>query len=85
VPSAFSSWKLWQYSATGIVAGINGQADRSRFNGSLSDLLAYAGGSATVPDGGAPAAGCSTGAPGLAWLALALLARRGRLSAAARR
>jgi len=119
VPSAFSGWKLWQYSSTGSVAGIVGQADRSRFNGSLSDLLAYAGGSSTVPDGGAPdaggadagdagiadggavdsgapdagagdpvvasAAGCSTGAPGLAWLALALLARRGRLSAGARR
>jgi GH25 family lysozyme M1 (1,4-beta-N-acetylmuramidase) len=105
VPSAFSGWKLWQYTATGSVAGISGQADRSRFNGSLPDLLAYAGGADAgyggIPDGGAvdagapdagagdpvvaSAAGCSTGAPGLAWLALALLARRGRLNAGARR
>jgi lysozyme len=59
IPTVWSGWKFWQYSATGTVAGINRQVDRNRFNGSWSELLAYADGAADagVPDAGTPDAG----------------------------
>jgi GH25 family lysozyme M1 (1,4-beta-N-acetylmuramidase) len=36
-----SSWKFWQYSSTGTVAGISGAVDLDVFNGDLSALLNY--------------------------------------------
>ena len=57
VPSAWSSWRLWQYSSTGTVAGISGSIDVDRFNGTLADLQAYAGGGGTPPPPGALANG----------------------------
>lgn len=42
MPVGFSQWVLWQYAATGIVNGISGAVDHDEFNGSLSDLLAWA-------------------------------------------
>ena len=82
VPGPFASWKLWQYSATGSVSGIAGMADRSRFNGSLAELFAWAG-SGSQPDAGpgpstTPATGCSSGAVGPSALALLMFARRRR-------
>jgi len=50
VPAAWSGWRLWQYSSTGTVSGVPSSAvDLDRFNGSMSDLLAYAGGGSATP------------------------------------
>jgi lysozyme len=89
VPSAWSGWKFWQYTATGTVSGVptSTNTDLDRFNGSMSDLLAYAGGgpppppppcpSGTVPLGTVcpppPPKGCSTTAGGAAGFAAVLL------------
>lgn len=35
------SWKFWQYTDAGSVAGIAGNVDRDRFNGSLADLKQF--------------------------------------------
>ena len=43
LPTAWTGWKFWQYSATGSVPGINGDVDLDRFNGSLEDLQKFAG------------------------------------------
>jgi lysozyme len=43
LPSPWSKWTFWQYSAAGTVDGIEGPADLDRFNGSLSDLEQLAG------------------------------------------
>jgi lysozyme len=40
VPASWTSWNFWQYTEKGSVQGINGNVDRDRFNGSLSDLQA---------------------------------------------
>lgn len=42
VPSGFPTWTMWQYSATGRVAGVSGDVDRNKFNGSAARLLALA-------------------------------------------
>ena len=39
----WSSWQLWQYSARGIVAGVDGPDDLNRFRGDRSALDAFAG------------------------------------------
>jgi lysozyme len=44
LPSGWSNWKVWQYSDSGSVSGISGSVDLDEFNGSLSDLQAFAGG-----------------------------------------
>jgi len=36
-------WKFFQYTSTGHVNGVSGNVDRNLFNGSLQDLLAFAG------------------------------------------
>jgi lysozyme len=52
VPSPYTDWVFWQYSATGTVPGIptsNGAADLDQFNGDMNALLALTvGGSATT-------------------------------------
>lgn len=42
-PNAWSSFSFWQHSATGKVAGITGDVDLDRFNGSIKGLRAFAG------------------------------------------
>ena len=39
VPNAWSTWSFWQYSSTGHVAGVNGNCDLDRFNGTTDQLL----------------------------------------------
>lgn len=43
-PRGWESWTFWQYSSTGRVAGIGGDVDRDRFDGTMDDLLALAAG-----------------------------------------
>lgn len=50
LPTVWSDWAFWQYSATGSVPGINGDVDLDKFNGTLQDLQALADGG---PDWGA--------------------------------
>jgi lysozyme len=52
MPSGWSTWKFWQYSSTGSVGGISGNVDLDKFNGSLSELMAFARGPAVMPDAG---------------------------------
>ena len=42
VPDAWNGWRLWQYSSTGAIAGISGNVDTNRFNGSLEQLHDFA-------------------------------------------
>ncbi|MFW6694117.1 lysozyme [Streptomyces sp. MAR4 CNX-425] len=42
IPSGFPFYTVWQYTSTGRVAGISGNVDRDKFNGSSSRLLALA-------------------------------------------
>ena len=61
VPAAWAGWKFWQYTSTGAVSGVPVSAmDLDRFDGSMSDLLAYAGGAAPPP----PAASITAPADG---------------------
>jgi GH25 family lysozyme M1 (1,4-beta-N-acetylmuramidase) len=46
VASSWGSWRFWQYHDNGSVPGISGPVDLDRFDGTLSDLEAYAGGGA---------------------------------------
>jgi GH25 family lysozyme M1 (1,4-beta-N-acetylmuramidase) len=41
---SWSDWALWQYTAAASVPGISGQVDRSRFNGTMTDLTTFADG-----------------------------------------
>jgi GH25 family lysozyme M1 (1,4-beta-N-acetylmuramidase) len=44
-PSSWSGWSFWQYSSTGSVPGISGAVDIDLFNGSLTTLQNFHGGS----------------------------------------
>lgn len=44
VPAPWTSTVFWQYSATGTVPGVSGQADVDRFVGTQAQLLAFANG-----------------------------------------
>ena len=44
----WNTWAFWQYADNGAVAGMSGAVDLDRFNGSLDELQAMAGG-ATAP------------------------------------
>ncbi|HTJ41596.1 MAG TPA: GH25 family lysozyme [Kofleriaceae bacterium] len=44
LPNAWSDWKFWQYTDAASVSGIPGGVDGDEFNGTLSDLQAWAGG-----------------------------------------
>lgn len=52
LPSAWSDWKFFQYSDAGSVPGISGGVDSDKFNGSLAELLAFAGESLNTPPRG---------------------------------
>lgn len=43
LPAAWSDWTFHQYSSTGTVAGITGDVDLDRFNGTEIELSAFAG------------------------------------------
>ncbi|WP_165872854.1 GH25 family lysozyme [Nocardioides jejuensis] len=49
LPSGWSSWKMWQYTSKASVSGIGHVVDRNYFNGTLAQLKAFAGGTATTP------------------------------------
>jgi len=44
LPTPWDDWDFWQYSATGRVAGISGDVDLNRFEGTLEDLRVYGAG-----------------------------------------
>src|SRR5262249_45278765 len=48
IPSPWTRWKFWQSSESGNVAGISGNVDLDRFDGTLADLQAFAGGATTT-------------------------------------
>ncbi|HQY65128.1 MAG: hypothetical protein IPF92_03900 [Myxococcales bacterium] len=70
LPSGWSKWLFWQDSSTGRIAGVTGDVDTDFFNGSLTELRAFArashlaprdagagdGGGRDAGDGGAPPA-----------------------------
>jgi GH25 family lysozyme M1 (1,4-beta-N-acetylmuramidase) len=68
MPPGLVNLKFWQYTSTGSVPGISGSVDRDRFNGTASDLIAFAGGSsgATTCDNNVPVGGtaCNPADPG---------------------
>jgi GH25 family lysozyme M1 (1,4-beta-N-acetylmuramidase) len=66
LPSPWSNFKFWQYADNGSIPGISGAVDLDVFNGTMSDLLAYAGAAPKGPPTGKPAAptGCGTIEPG---------------------
>jgi len=56
----WDTWAFWQYSDTGSVPGLSGGVDVDRFNGSLDELRALAGGSGGGGGGGGGSATCSS-------------------------
>lgn len=42
IPAGFPTWTAWQYTDSGSVAGVSGNVDRNKFNGSRARLLALA-------------------------------------------
>ncbi|MGE0792176.1 MAG: glycoside hydrolase family 25 protein [Sandaracinaceae bacterium] len=54
----WNDWAFWQYTSTGRVAGISGNVDRNRWNGTLAELQAFAN-SNSPPRGFLDAATCS--------------------------
>ncbi len=51
MPSGWTAWKFWQNADNGSVSGISGAVDTDEFNGSLTDLKAWA---TETTDAGAP-------------------------------
>lgn len=43
VPKAWSTWKIWQYSSTGTIPGVNGNCDLDKSAGTLYSLQRLAG------------------------------------------
>jgi lysozyme len=61
MPSGFKAWKFWQYADSGAISGISGNVDHDEFNGTLSDLEAWANPNPPPPaDAGAPKDGGTT-------------------------
>ena len=56
MPSNWAHWKFWQSSSAGTVSGISGSVDMDEFNGTLADLIKFAGGDGAA-DAGAHDAG----------------------------
>lgn len=65
LPQDWTTWKLWQYSEKGSVAGVSSHnTDLNWFNGSYDELLAYAQQAPDIPGrdpGEEPDAGATTG------------------------
>ena len=49
LPSGWSHWVMWQYGGSNSVPGISSNVDLNVFNGSLTDLQAFAGGGGSAP------------------------------------
>ena len=51
MPHGWSAWTFWQYSGKGRISGVQGDVDLDLFNGTVEELLAFAGKNAptTVP------------------------------------
>jgi lysozyme len=67
VPSAWQRWTFWQDADDGHIDGIPATVDTDLFNGSLDDLLAFAGAKAAPPPQAAPTpapGSCGALAPG---------------------
>jgi lysozyme len=62
IPAGWMSWAFWQSSDTATVNGVSGAVDLDEFDGSLQDLLAFAG-MATTDAGGVGVAPLDGGAP----------------------
>jgi lysozyme len=60
----WNTWAFWQYSESGTVAGMSGQVDMDRFNGTLAELQAMAGGAMPPPSGGGGGDGGGSGGDG---------------------
>ena len=58
MPTGWTNWVFWQSSESGRIAGVSGNVDLDTFNGSMTDLLAFAR-SSHIPssDAGADAMG----------------------------
>jgi lysozyme len=54
IANQWNNWTFWQYTSTGRVAGIAGNVDRNRFNGTMADLNRLAGIVPAVMDAGTP-------------------------------
>jgi lysozyme len=65
VANQWPSWTFWQFGSTGRVAGISGNVDEDRFNGSLADLRRFAHRD-TPARGWLDAAACDAGVSGWA-------------------
>ncbi|GAC1518847.1 MAG: hypothetical protein NVS3B10_20750 [Polyangiales bacterium] len=52
IPAPWTNWKFFQYSDKGSVPGVTGGVDVDKFNGTMADLIAVAGGDGG--GGGAP-------------------------------
>ncbi len=51
LPSAWPTWKIWQYTGNGHAPGIAGEVDLNWFNGAYDDLLKYCQAAVTQPSG----------------------------------
>jgi len=59
--SPWNTWAFWQHSESGTVAGMSGSVDMDRFNGTLDELRALAGGTGgTGGSGGGTGGGSAT-------------------------
>lgn len=61
MPNGWNNWLFWQYSQTGRLAGVPGNVDMDRFNGSADDLAAFVGGSAASASNGNGSGNASNG------------------------
>ncbi|MSP61440.1 MAG: glycoside hydrolase family 25 protein [Myxococcales bacterium] len=57
VPGSWTNWPFWQYTSKGTVPGIAGNVDLDRFNGSLNDLMTFAGNGPCKPNCGGKVCG----------------------------
>ncbi len=57
LPGPWQKWTFWQYTDSGHVAGISGNVDMNRFNGSVTDLLAFANAGSMPPP---PSGSCTS-------------------------
>jgi lysozyme len=62
--SPWNTWAFWQYSETGSVPGISGGIDVDRFNGTVDELRALAGGTGGGGGGGGSSATCTSATMG---------------------
>ncbi|MEO8701125.1 MAG: GH25 family lysozyme, partial [Kofleriaceae bacterium] len=59
LPPPWATWTFWQNSDSGHVAGISGNVDINKFNGSQAALVAFAGGT-TMPPPPPPPTSCNS-------------------------